>query len=69
MAKIYIVKCPVCGHEFKVTKGILVKESILNSIPEDRKDETAFDCPICGHTMSVEDKNFMKHVVAMMMAD
>ena len=69
MAKIYIIKCPVCGQEFKVTKGILVKESVLNSIPEDRKEETPFNCPICGQTMSLEDEGFMDHVVAMMMVD
>ena len=69
MAKIYVIKCPVCGQEFKVTKGILVSESGLDSIPKDRKEETPFNCPICGHTMSVENEDFMEHVVTMMMAD
>ena len=69
MAKIYIVKCPTCGHEFKVTKGILVKESVLNSIPEDREEETPFNCPVCGHMMRIEDEDFMKRVVAMTMVD
>ena len=69
MAKIYIIKCPACGQEFEVTKGILVRESGLNSIPEARLDETPFDCPSCGHTMSLEDEGFMDLVVTMLMVD
>ena len=69
MAKIYLVKCPVCGQEFEITKGILASESGLSPIPEDRLDETPFDCPFCGHTMSLDDGGLMEHVVAMMMVD
>ena len=69
MAKIYIIKCPACGQEFEITKGILASESGLSPIPEDRLDETPFDCPLCGHTMSLEDEDFQDHVVAMMMVD
>lgn len=69
MAKIYTIKCPVCGQEFEVTKGILVNELNLNPIPKDRQEETPFDCPFCGHTMSIEDENFNTHIVSMMMAD
>ncbi len=69
MAKIYIIKCPACGQEFEITKGILASESGLSPIPEDRLDETPFDCPFCGHTMSLEDEGFRDHIVAMMMVD
>ena len=69
MAKVYIIKCPACGQEFEITKGILTSESGLSPIPEDRLDETPFDCPFCGHTMSLEDEDFRDHVVAMMMVD
>lgn len=69
MAKVYNIKCPVCGQEFEVMKGILVSECNLDPIPDDRKDETPFDCPFCGHTMSIEDEDFNSHVVSIMMAD
>ena len=69
MAKTYFIKCPACGQDFEVTKGILVSESGLNPIPKDRLDDTPFDCPFCGHTMSVEDEDFMEHVVTIMMVD
>ena len=69
MAKSYIIECPVCGRDFQVTKGILVSESGLDPIPEDRLDETPFKCPFCGHTMSVKDNDFNTRIVSMMMAD
>ena len=67
MAKVYIIECPVCGQEFEATKGILVSESGLDPIPEDRMEETPFCCPICGHTMSIGDEDFMDNVVSIMM--
>ena len=69
MAKIYSIVCPKCGHRFEVMKGILVSESGLDPIPEERLEETPFKCPVCGLEMSVEDEDFKKHVVAVMMAD
>ena len=69
MAKIYSIVCPKCGHRFEVMKGILVSESGLDPIPEERLEETLFKCPVCGLEMSVEDEDFNKHVAAVMMAD
>ena len=69
MAKIYSIVCLKCGHRFEVMKGILVRESGMDPIPEERLEETPFKCPVCGLEMSVEDEDFKKHVVAVMMAD
>lgn len=69
MAKTYVIKCPTCGQDFGVIKGILVSESEHNPIPKDRRDETPFDCPFCGHTMSLEDEVFNNHVISIIMVD
>ena len=69
MAKIYSIVCPKCGHRVEIMKGILVSESGMDPIPEERLEETPFKCPVCGLEMSVEDEDFNKHVAAVMMAD
>ena len=69
MAKIYTINCPKCGNQFEVMKGILVNESNLDPIPEDRLEETPFKCPVCGLEMSTQDEDFNNHVEMMMMAD
>lgn len=50
-------------------KGILVSESNLNPIPDERLEETPFKCPVCGLVMSVEDQDFNDHVEMVMMVD
>ena len=69
MAKIYTINCPKCGHQFEVMKGITVKESDLDPIPEERMEETPFTCPICGLVMSTQDKDFNDHVEMVLMVD
>ena len=54
MAKVYTINCPKCGCQFEVMKGILVSESDLDPIPEERQEETPFTCPICGQKMFVQ---------------
>ena len=54
MAKVYTINCPKCGCQFEVMKGILVNESDLDPIPEERREETPFTCPICGLEMSTQ---------------
>ena len=69
MAKVYTVNCPKCGHQFEVMKDILVSESNLDPIPEERLEETPFTCPICGLEMSTQDPDFNDHVEMVMMVD
>lgn len=69
MAKVYTINCPICGHQFEVMKGILVSESNLDPIPEDRLEETPFTCPVCGLEMSTQDPDFNDHVEMVIMVD
>lgn len=69
MAKVYTVNCPKCGLQFEVMKGILVSESNLDPIPEERLEETPFTCPVCGLVMSTQDPDFNDHVEMVMMVD
>ena len=62
MASSYCIKCPKCGTEFEVTKGVLMSWDPSEPIPEELLDETPFNCPNCKHTMCVLDKDFYKHV-------
>ena len=69
MAKVYTINCPKCGCQFEVMKGILVSESDLDPIPEERQEETPFTCPICGLEISTQDPDFNDHVEIVMMVD
>ena len=69
MAKIYIINCPKCGHQFEILKGLLVNECDLSCIPAERFEETPFTCPKCGLVMSTEDDKFNDHLEMVMMID
>ena len=69
MATIYTMICTECGKKFEVMKGILMSESDLNQIPEDRQEETPFNCPNCKHQMSAKDTDFKAHVESVIMID
>ena len=66
--EIYIVKCPECGEEFEVQKGVLVKEC-SKTTPKERLDETPFNCPKCNHTISVLDDDFNDHASLIALVD
>ena len=69
MAQLYIIKCPKCGEQFGVSKGVLMSWDFSKPIPEEYKDETPFNCPNCNHTMCVLDEEFRNHVIQMIYAD
>lgn len=69
MAVLYSVKCPRCGLEFKVPKGVFMSWDFSKPIPEELREETPFDCPDCGHTMCVKDENFRDNVIDIMHCD
>ena len=69
MATIYTMICPECGRKVDVLKGILMSETGLDPIPEERQMETPFSCPDFGHIMSTEDKDFKQHIETIIMAD
>ena len=68
MATIYEIKCPKCGEQFQVMKGILMSEC-NKPIPHDRKEDTPFNCPKCGKKFCVYDDDFQSYVESVIMAD
>ncbi len=69
MAQLYIIKCPQCGHEFEVSKGVLMSWDFSKPIPKELQDETPFNCPNCKHQMCVLDDDFHDHVVRTLLMD
>lgn len=63
MAQLLIIKCPKCGHIFKITKGVLMSWDFSKPIPKELQEETPFNCPKCNHQMSVLDDDIHEHVV------
>ncbi len=69
MAQFYIIKCPKCGTQFGIGKGVFMSWDFSKPIPESLRDETSFDCPICKHTMCAKDEDFHDHVVSVQFID
>lgn len=69
MAQLYTVKCPKCGTEFIVPKGVLMSWDFSKPTPIESRDETPFNCPKCNHTMCVNDGDFHEHVVNVVYVD
>ena len=69
MTILYTIKCPKCGEQFSVPKGVLRSWDFSQPIPEEYRDETPFICPNCNHTMSVMDEDFDNHVLDRLYAD
>ena len=63
MAELLKIKCPKCGHQFEITKGVLMSWDFSKPIPEELREETPFNCPKCNHQMSVLDDDIHDHVV------
>lgn len=69
MAQLYTIKCPVCGEEFNVGKGITMNWDPAIPIPEQAKEETPFNCPKCGRKMCVLDDDFNENVTSVLFVD
>ena len=69
MAQLYTIKCPKCGEQFMVSKGVLMSWDFSQPIPKEYWDETPFNCPDCNHQMCVNDKIFQDCVVGIMHLD
>ena len=69
MAQLFEIKCPKCGEEFEITKGVLMSWDFSKPIPVDLREETPFNCPNCQHTMCVRDEEFNDHVENVIFAD
>ena len=69
MAQLYQIVCPKCGHEFNVTKGVMMRWDPSKPIPAELRDEPPFECPKCKHTMCVLDDGFNDHVQSVMFMD
>ena len=69
MAQLYTIKCPKCGEQFVVSKGVLMSWDFSQPIPKEYWDETPFNCPKCNHTMCVLDEDFRNHVIQVIYAD
>ena len=69
MAQLYSIKCPKCGEQFEVPKGVFKSWDFSQPIPEGLRDETPFNCPSCGHTMCVLDEDFSDHVIDVLFGD
>ena len=69
MAQLYTIKCPKCGEEFSIPKGVFMSWDFSQPILEDLRDDSPFNYPNCGHTMCVLDKDFRDHVVDILFAD
>lgn len=69
MAQFFTIKCPKCGEEFNIVKGVYMSWDFTKPIPEDLKEETPFNCPKCNHTMCVKDDSFNNYVVNVIFGD
>ena len=69
MASIYTIRCPKCGKEYEVMKGILMSECDLDPMPKEREFETPVKCPKCGFEFSLQDENYKDSVMLSMLAD
>lgn len=68
MAQIYTVKCPKCGKEFEVMKGILMSE-VGKEVPADRDESVPAVCPTCKLKIDLQDPANDKYIVGIIMAD
>jgi len=69
MAHIYTVRCPKCGKEYEVMKGILMSECDLDPMPKEREFETPVKCPKCGFEFSLQDEKYQDSIVLTMLED
>jgi transcription elongation factor Elf1 len=69
MAQLFVIKCPKCGEEFEITKGVLMSWDFSKPIPKELQEETPFNCPKCNHQMSVLDDDFHDHVTKVLCMD
>ena len=69
MAELFTIKCPKCGEEFEITKGVLMSWDFNKPIPEELQEETPFNCPKCNHEMCVLDDDFHDYVLQVINAD
>ena len=69
MAQLYTIKCPNCGKEFKVGKGVFMSWDFTKPIPKELREETPFNCPHCNHKMSVRDKHFDDYILDVIFID
>lgn len=69
MAQLYTIKCPKCGREFNVLKGVTMSWDFSRPIPKNLQEDTPFNCPDCNHQMCVNDKIFQDCVVVIMHLD
>lgn len=68
MAQIYTIKCPKCGKEFEVMKGILMSE-VGKDVPADRDENIPAVCPTCKLKIDLQDLENEKYIVSVLMAD
>ena len=68
MAQIYTIKCPKCGKEFEVMKGILMSE-VGKEVPADRDESVPAVCPTCTLKIDLQDPENQQHIKCIMMAD
>lgn len=69
MAHIYTIRCPKCGKEYEVMKGILMSECGINPIPKERLEETPVTCPKCGFSFSLKDEMYKDNIGLTMLVD
>lgn len=68
MAQIYTIKCPKCGKEFEVMKGILMSE-VGKEVPADRDESVPAVCPTCKLKIDLQDPESQQYIKCIMMAD
>lgn len=69
MAQFYTIKCPKCGYEFNIVKGVFMSWDISKPIPKELKEETPFSCPNCNYTMCVQYDHFEEYVINVLFGD
>lgn len=69
MAQLFTIKCPKCGDEFDITKGVLMSWDFSKPIPKELQEETPFNCPKCNYQMTVLDDDFQDHVMKVLFMD
>ena len=69
MAQIYTIRCPKCGREYEVMKGVLMSEMDLDPMPKEREFETPVKCPKCGFEFSLQDEKNKENIIEFMLLD
>lgn len=60
MGRLFMMRCPDCGHEFQQFNGVGMAGFAAG---ERKSDDGRFNCPKCGHVFDPKAKGFGYSVI------